>query len=147
RVRREGQEVKRTPSGLSTFRIGDPPKTGEGLRIGVTRRPPRGVSRDKWASEGFFDVWYPHLAPSEELIGKYRKDIDNEKVRRRFFDAYEKEVLGSAESRQAVELLAVMSLRTPISIGCFCEDESRCHRSRLFAIVSKEVERLGKGSK
>ena len=134
--------MKRGVSGLSTFRIGDPPRPGEGLRIGVTRRPPRGVSRDKWSSEGLFDVWYPHLAPSEELIGKYRKDIDDEKVRSRFFAAYEKELLGRAESRQAVELLAVLSLRTPISLGCFCEDESRCHRSRLFAIVSKEVDRL-----
>jgi uncharacterized protein YeaO (DUF488 family) len=89
--------VKRSPAGLSTFRVGDAPKRGEGLRIGVTRRPPRGVPREKWASEGYFDVWYPYLAPS----------------------------------------------------GCFCEDESRCHRSRLFIVLSKEAEHLavsGKGN-
>ena len=137
--------MKRSLSGLSTFRIGDPPKPGEGLRIGVTRRPPRGVSRGKWTSGGFFDVWFPYLAPSEALIKKYRPDIDDEKVRRRFFAAYEKELLGSAESRQAVELLAALTLRTPVSLGCFCEDESRCHRSRLFAVVSKEAERLSRG--
>ena len=134
--------MKRTVSGLSKFRIGDAPKAGEGLRIGVTRRPPRGVSKDKWTSEGYFDVWFPYLAPSEALIEKYRPRIDDEKARKQFFAAYEKELLGSAESRQAVELIAAMSLRTPVSLGCFCEDETRCHRSRLFEVVSREVERL-----
>jgi uncharacterized protein YeaO (DUF488 family) len=134
--------VKRTLSGLSKFRIGDAPKAGEGLRIGVTRRPPRGVSKDKWASDGYFDVWYPHLAPSEALIAKFRPRIDDAKARKQFFAAYEKELLGSAEARQAVELLAAMSLRTPVSLGCFCEDEERCHRSRLFEVVSREAGRL-----
>jgi uncharacterized protein YeaO (DUF488 family) len=136
--------VKRSVAGLSTFRIGDPIAPEAGLRIGVTRRPPRGVSKDKWTSEGYFDVWFPYLAPSETLIAKYRPNIDDDKERARFFAAYEKELLASAESRQAVELLAAMSLRTPVSLGCFCEDESRCHRSRLFQVVSREAERLGK---
>ena len=139
--------MKRTLSGLGKFRVGDAPKAGEGLRIGVTRRPPRGVSKDKWASEGYFDVWYPHLAPSEALIEKFRPRIDDEKARKQFFAAYEKELLGSAESRQAVELLAAMSLRTPVSLGCFCEDETRCHRSRLFEVVSREAGRLASTKK
>ena len=139
--------MKRTPSGLGKFRVGDAPKVGEGLRIGVTRRPPRGVSKDKWASEGYFDVWYPHLAPSEALIEKFRPRIDDEKARKQFFAAYEKELLGSADSRQAVELLAAMSLRTPVSLGCFCEDETRCHRSRLFEVVSREAGRLAAARK
>ena len=134
--------MKRGPSGLSMFRVGDAPKEGEGLRIGVTRRPPRGVSRDKWTSEGHFDVWFPYLAPSDTLIGRYRARIDDEKARKQFFAAYERELMKSAESRQAVELLAAMSLRTPVSLGCFCEDETRCHRSRLFKVVSREAERL-----
>ena len=134
--------MKRSPAGLSTFRIGDAPKAGDGLRIGVTRRPPRGVSKDKWTSEGYFDVWFPYLAPSDALITRFRPRLDDDKARRLFFAAYEKELLGSAESRQAVELLAVMSLRTPVSLGCFCEDETRCHRSRLFEVVSREVQRL-----
>lgn len=139
--------MKRTLSGLSKFRVGDAPKAGEGLRIGVTRRPPRGVSRDEWRSEGYFDVWFPYLAPSETLIEKYRPRIDEEKARKQFFAAYERELLGSAESRQAVELIAAMSLRTPVSLGCFCEDETRCHRSRLFEVVSREAARLESATK
>ena len=126
---------------LRTFRIGTPAKPEQGLRIAVTRRPPRGVSRDRWVKEGWFDVWFPYLAPSETLIGKYRPRLDDEKVRARFFAAYEKELLRSAESRQAVELLAAVSLRTAVSLGCFCEDESRCHRLRLFQVVDREAQR------
>jgi uncharacterized protein YeaO (DUF488 family) len=127
---------------LATFQVGTPPKDGQGLRIGVTRRPPRGVAKDKWASEGYFDVWFPYLAPSEELIRRYRPHIDDDRMRDKFFNAYEKELMRSAESKQAVELLAAMSLRMPVSLGCFCEDESRCHRSRLFEVVRREGERL-----
>jgi uncharacterized protein YeaO (DUF488 family) len=129
---------------LTTFRVGTPVEKGQGLRIGVTRRPPRGVSKDRWAAEGYFDVWFPYLAPSEELVKRYRARIDDEKERKRFFDAYEKELARSAESKQAVELLAAVSLRMPVSLGCFCEDESRCHRSRLIQVVRREAERLDK---
>ena len=122
---------------LGTFRVGSPRKKGEGLRIGVTRRPPRGVTRDKWAAEDYFDVWFPYLAPSEALIRRYRTRLDDVTARKQFFAAYEKELLRSAESKQAVELLAAMSLRMPVVLGCFCEDESRCHRSRLFQVVQR----------
>ena len=58
---------------LSTFRIGDKPKRGEGLRIGATRRPPRGVARERWSREGYFDVWLPALVPSLELLRQLKK--------------------------------------------------------------------------
>jgi uncharacterized protein YeaO (DUF488 family) len=118
------------------FRIGTPPQSGQGLRVGATRRPPRGVPKSRWVSGGYFDVWLPALAPSARLLGEIKKyDFDNPVQRTKFFDRYERELLSNAESRQTVEFVAQVATRTPISIGCFCEDESRCHRSRLYQIL------------
>ena len=115
---------------LHTFRYGEAPKRGEGLRIGATRRPPRGVPKDRWGE--YFDVWFPILAPSAKLL-----------ARRPFtFASYERDVNSRAESRQALQLLAHLALRTPISIGCFCEDESRCHRSYLRKLIEQEARKL-----
>ena len=126
---------------LSTFQIGTPAKKGQGLRVGTTRHPPRGVPKDRWRAEGYFDVWLPTVAPSAELISRYRTKLDDPAVRKKFVDTYEREVLAKAESRQTIELLAEIAARTPISIGCFCEDESKCHRSRLFEIIRNYAER------
>ena len=134
--------MKRSKPRLSKFRIGTPVRKGEGMRVAVTRRPPRGVARDKWAAEGLFDVWFPFLAPSETLIGRYRTRLDDARARADFFAKYERELFRSAESRQAVELLAATCLRMPVSIGCFCEDEGRCHRSRLFGVIEREAARM-----
>lgn len=112
---------------LSTFRYLDPPKRGEGLRIGVTRHPPRGVRKERWQADGYFDVWFPVLGPSKELLR-----------RRPFgFAAYQREIMGRAESRQAVLLLAALAQRTPISIGCYCEDATRCHRTYLRRLIEE----------
>jgi uncharacterized protein YeaO (DUF488 family) len=73
------------------------------------------------------------VAPSEELIHRYQREGDY----RKFCASYEREVLGHAESRQAIELLAAMARRMPISIGCYCEDESRCHRAHLRKIIAR----------
>jgi uncharacterized protein YeaO (DUF488 family) len=121
---------------LSTFQIGTPAHPGQGLRIGATRRPPRGVPKSRWVSGGFFDVWLPALAPSAKLLGELKKyDLENPAHRKRFFDRFEKELLGHADTRQTVEFVAQVAARIPISIGCFCHDESRCHRSRLYQIL------------
>ncbi len=125
---------------LFMFRIGSPAQPGQGLRVGATRRPPRGVPKDRWAADGYFDVWLPALAPSAELLSQLRKyDFQNPARRKAFFDRYERELLSSAESRQTIEFVAQVAARTPISIGCFCEDESRCHRSRLFKILQEHA--------
>ncbi len=121
---------------LRTFRIGDAPKRGEGLRIGTARRPPRGASKAQW--KDYFDVWFPMVAPSEELIRRYKRDEDYAK----FCASYERELLDHAESRQAVELLAAMALRIPVSVGCYCEDESRCHRSYLRKLIERAAREL-----
>jgi uncharacterized protein YeaO (DUF488 family) len=125
---------------LSTFQIGAPARPEEGLRVGATRRPPRGVPKDRWVADGYFDVWLPALAPSAELLAKLKEfDFENPAKRKSFFDRYERELLGSAEARQTVEFVAQVAARTPISIGCFCADESRCHRSRLFKIIQEHA--------
>ncbi len=116
---------------LQTFRLGDPPRRGAGLRIGVVRRPPRGVVRDRWILDGYFDVWMPAVAPSVKLLSRFRPQALGEpETFRRFAAAYARE-LARPEARQTVELLAALAARTPIAIGCYCEDESRCHRSVL----------------
>src|SRR5579872_3385664 len=121
---------------LSTFQIGAPAKAEQGLRIGVTRHPPRGVSKDRWVADGYFDVWLPTLAPDAKLVTQIRGlGPDKTAQRNRLFDRYERELLSDAAGRQTVELLAKIAMRTPISIGCFCEEESGCHRARLFQII------------
>src|SRR4051812_3390697 len=116
---------------LHTFRYGDPPKPAEGLRIGTSRLPPRGVKKERWGE--YFDVWFPLLGPSKELL-----------ARRPFeFEAYAREIEAHAESRQAVELLAHLARRTPISVGCYCQDESHCHRTYLRRLIEKAAEQLG----
>ena len=123
---------------LSTFQYQSPVKRGQGLRIGATRRPPRGVRKNRWVRDGYFDVWLPTLAPSAKLLARFKKrDFDDNSVRKAFFDSYERELLATAEGRQNIQFVAQVAARTPISIGCFCSDESRCHRSRLLKIIGK----------
>jgi uncharacterized protein YeaO (DUF488 family) len=122
---------------IFTFRIGDPPAPGGGLRIGVTRRPPRGVARERWVAEGLFDVWLPAVAPSAALLARFRPQIASGADLAPLFAAYERELLGSADGRQLVELLAVLARRMPVGLGCYCEDESRCHRKRLRRLVER----------
>jgi uncharacterized protein YeaO (DUF488 family) len=128
---------------LTTFQIGSAPRRGQGLRIGATRHPPRGVPKGRWQRDGYFDVWLPVLAPSAKLISRYRPKLDDPDIRAKFFDSYERELLGAAESRQTVELIAQIAMRTPVSVGCFCEDEAKCHRSRLYEIVRRQAHELG----
>ena len=125
---------------LSTFQIGTPATPRQGLRIGATRHPPRGVPRHRWASDGYFDVWLPTVAPEPKMVSQILKlEPENTKEREKLFDRYERELLSDAAGRQTVELIARIAERTPISIGCFCEDESRCHRSRLLRIIQQHA--------
>jgi len=125
---------------LSTFQIGTPAEPNQGLRIGVTRHPPRGVPKDRWVVDGYFDVWLPTLAPEAKLVSQILKlDSEKTKEREKLFDRYERELLSDATGRQTIELIACIAERTPVSIGCFCADESRCHRSRLFRIIQQHA--------
>ena len=127
---------------VRTFRIGTPARAGDGLRLGVTRRPPRGVPKSRWVSEGLFDVWFPALAPSLKLLERVKSiDVEDPEAWKKFFDRYERELGADAEKRQTLAALAAVCARTAVSIGCFCEDESRCHRSRLRALLEREMDR------
>jgi uncharacterized protein YeaO (DUF488 family) len=128
---------------LSTFQFETPVKRGQGLRIGVTRRPPRGIRKARYKRDGYFDVWLPAIAPSSKLLSLLKGSADDDpKVLKRFFDSYERELLATAEGRQTIKCIAQIAALTHISIGCFCEDESRCHRSSLYRIIHRYAPRL-----
>jgi uncharacterized protein YeaO (DUF488 family) len=121
---------------LSTFQVGTPAQASQGLRVSVTRFPPRGVPKERWAADGYFDVWLPVLAPSAKLVGEIKKAVQGTALeQKKAFDRYERELLSNATGRQTLEFLAQVAARMPISIGCACEDESKCHRSRLYKII------------
>jgi uncharacterized protein YeaO (DUF488 family) len=99
---------------LSTFQIGTAPKASQGLRIGATRLPPRGVPKSRWKKDGYFDVWLPVIAPSKKLLSWiHHHDINDAAIRKTFFQRYERELLGDSSARHTVELLAEVAQRTP----------------------------------
>jgi uncharacterized protein YeaO (DUF488 family) len=124
---------------LRTFQIGTPRKKGEGLRIGAVRYLPRGVKKENYARLDYFDVWYPQLAPSQELI-QWLHSVDEKwgEFRKR----YEREMMKNTDSRQAIQLLAQIATRTPIAIGCYCDDEEHCHRSALYELIKRSAAQI-----
>lgn len=120
---------------IRIVRLGTPRHDDEGLRIGTVRRPPRGVPKTQFASRDWYDVWYPNLAPSVETmhIGRHAAD-DREWAR--FARRYRQEVTAPDASR-TLDLLAALSHATNFSVGCYCEDASRCHRSILAALLKE----------
>src|SRR5262245_13924304 len=116
---------------IRTYRIGSPRTKGEGLRIGTTRLLPRGVPKREYAKRDLFDVWLPLVAPSRELLKSYNS---GKKSAAQFFRAYKSEMKGPT-ARHTIELLATIARRTPIAIGCYCEDESHCHRKVLIELI------------
>ena len=115
-------------------RLGTPRLKSEGLRIGTVRRPPRGVPKSDYARRHFFDVWFPNLAPSESLLKAVQpQEEDSWKAfKRRFLKE-----MKAPEARRCLDLLAVLSQQTDFSVGCYCEDESRCHRSILRELLGE----------
>lgn len=107
----------------------------EGTRIGTVRRPPRGVRKDQIAARDFYDVWFPLLAPSVETMTAFRAEM-TDPAWRRFVRAYRKE-MARPDASHALDLLATLSHRTDFSVGCYCEDETRCHRSLLRALLAE----------
>jgi uncharacterized protein YeaO (DUF488 family) len=116
---------------LSTIRIGSPREAGEGLRLGTVRFLPRGVKKADYQKRDLFDVWLPNLAPSRDLLRAFK---DEEIPVRTFFARYRAE-MKETEPRQLIELLAHVAQHTPLSISCYCEDETRCHRSVLSDLI------------
>ncbi len=122
-------------------RLGTPRLAGEGLRIGTVRRPPRGVPASRFASEDWYDVWYPVLSPSPAAV-KLGKGAKTEKDWARFERAYRAEMAEPAASR-TLDLLAALSRGADFSVGCYCEDEARCHRSVLRELLAARGAKLG----
>src|SRR6266581_885305 len=115
---------------IRIVRLGTPRLPGEGLRLGTVRRPPRGIAKARWAEIDFFDVWLPALAPSEELLSWAHHEALSEARWTRFAQRFRKEMT-AVDSRQLLALLAALSRRSDFSVGCYCADESRCHRTLL----------------
>jgi uncharacterized protein YeaO (DUF488 family) len=114
-------------------RLGARRGAGEGLRIGTVRRPPRGVRKEQIGSRGFYDVWFPLLSPSAETMGAFRKDM-SAPAWGRFTRAYHREMV-RPDASHALDLLAALSHSSDFAVGCYCEDEARCHRSLLRELL------------
>jgi len=112
---------------ISIVRLGTPRKRGEGLRIGTVRRPPRGVAKADFARLDYYDVWFPNLAPSAELVQQALAAKD-EREWAAFVRKFRREMSAPDRSRE-LDVLAALSHQTNLALGCYCEDESRCHRS------------------
>lgn len=119
---------------LRIVRLGSPRGAGEGLRLGTVRRPPRGVPKAEFATRDFYDVWLPNLAPSEGLLkeGLAADDARSWAAFQRRFRAEMK----APDASRVLDLLAALSHRTNLSVGCYCADEARCHRSLLREMLA-----------
>ena len=120
---------------LRVVRLGTPRHQGEGLRIGTVRRPPRGVPKEDFARRDFFDVWFPEVAPSLETM-KMGLAAETPAQWRKFQGRYRSEMKAPA-ARHALELLAALSHTADFSVGCYCEEEDRCHRSILRELLAE----------
>jgi uncharacterized protein YeaO (DUF488 family) len=124
---------------LRVVRLGSERHPGEGLRIGTVRRPPRGVPKAEFASRNFYDVWLPNLAPSEALLKAAQAAAasdDGGRAWKAFVRRYRAE-MKTPETRALLDTLAALSQQTDFSVGCYCADESRCHRSVLRELLAE----------
>jgi uncharacterized protein YeaO (DUF488 family) len=126
---------------IKIVRLGSPRENHEGLRIGTVRRPPRGVRKEDYAAKDIYDVWFPNLSPSETLLKEFLT-TDDEKS----WKAFKRKFLAEMKAPEAgkdLDLLAALSHHTNLSIGCYCEDESRCHRSLLRELLLARGAEIG----
>jgi len=122
-------------------RLGTARHPDEGLRIGTVRRPPRGVPKEKFASQNWYDVWFPLLAPSVPTMALAHA-AQTPAQWAAFARKYKSE-MAAPDAAHALDLLAAMSRQSNFSVGCYCEDESRCHRSVLRELLKEHGARLG----
>ena len=120
---------------IRIVRLGTPRAKGEGLRIGTVRRPPRGVPKSKFASQNWYDVWFPNLAPSLPTM-KMGLAAATDAQRRAFFRKYRAE-MAKPDSARTLDVLAALSHVANFSVGCYCESEARCHRSVLRTLLAE----------
>ncbi len=121
---------------IRVVRLGSDRAAGEGTRIGTVRRPPRGVPKTEFTSGNWYDVWYPNLAPSVETM-KLGQSAETPAQWSAFTRKYRAE-MATPESARNLELLAALSHGSDFSVGCYCEDESHCHRSVLRELLREK---------
>jgi uncharacterized protein YeaO (DUF488 family) len=121
---------------IRVVRLGTPRAPDEGPRLGTVRRPPRGVKKEDYGRRDYFDLWLPDLAPSAELVSyAYAHEFTPQRWAT-YARRYRSE-MRAPEARRLIELLALLSRQTNFSIGCYCEDETRCHRSLLRELLAE----------
>lgn len=125
---------------LRIVRLGTPRLSDEGTRIGTVRRPPRGVPKSEFASGNWYDVWFPTLAPSVETM-KLGQAAETPAQWAAFMKKYRAE-MKAPEASQALALLAALSQQANLSVGCYCEQEARCHRSVLRELLAENGARF-----
>jgi uncharacterized protein YeaO (DUF488 family) len=111
------------------------------LRIGIVRRPPRGVRKRDYARRGYYDVWLPELSPSEKWVSWALSEPWTDQRWKRYARNYHRE-MSSPSAQRLMDLLAALSQRTALSIGCYCEREERCHRSLLAELLRRRGAKL-----
>ena len=121
---------------VRVVRLGTPRVAGEGLRIGTVRRPPRGVPKAEFAKRDYYAVWFPNLAPSLETM-KLAQQAGTPAEWQAFVRRYRAE-MAEPEHAHALALLAALSKASDFSVGCYCEDESHCHRSVLRELLAEQ---------
>lgn len=120
---------------VRVVRLGSPRGRGEGPRLGTVRRPPRGVPKARFAKDDWYDLWLPDCAPSEALL-KVAQRAESEADWKAFGRKYRKEMASPPRAR-LLDLLALLSHGASFSVGCYCEDEARCHRSVLRTLLAE----------
>ncbi len=125
---------------VRVVRLGSPRIEGEGTRIGTVRRPPRGVPKAEFASQNWYDVWFPNLAPSVETM-KLGQEAKTPAQWAKFIKKYRAE-MATPENSHVIELLAALSRQSNFSVGCYCENEAHCHRSVLRELLAERGAKL-----
>ena len=120
---------------IRIVRLGTPRSADEGLRIGTVRRPPRGVPKAQFAAQNWYDLWFPALAPSEPLV-KLALGASSEREWQAFARKYRAE-MAAPDTARTLDLLAALSRQTNFAVGCYCENEARCHRSLLRDLLAE----------
>jgi uncharacterized protein YeaO (DUF488 family) len=124
------------------LQLGTPRAPGEGLRIGTVRRPPRGVPKAEFAAQDWYDVWYPNLAPSVETmkLGQAANTATDASSAAKAWTAFSKRYraeMAEPDAARSLDLLAALSKQSNFSMGCYCQDEARCHRSLLRSLLQE----------
>jgi uncharacterized protein YeaO (DUF488 family) len=127
---------------IRVVRLGTPRVPGEGLRLGTVRRPPRGVKKSDFARRDYYDLWLPMLSPSQAVVSRAMSQPWNDARWSKFVRDYRREMRQPAE-KQLIELLAKMSHHADFSVGCYCEQEDRCHRSILKKLLAEQGAEIG----